>query len=338
VSRNATHGVTVARVRLVARRELRIQARSRGNVASVVLLFLIAWLPPLLLSLRAGTFGLASFSQVTPLAIALGGIVLPLLGLWVGTELLAGELERGSLCQLLSLPISRRSLLIGKWLGAGGPFVATYVVAFASVGAAIAVTHGTAGANDYLATAASGLLLATASLGIGTFIGAAGISRTRALGVALGTWVILVFAVDAVILGVVVAIAPPPPTNVGHGGHTELAPPHHTQGQHEAHGAVPPSRQPVDTHAHGHGGDTAEEEAEQLPWPAWLMLLDPVDLFRLSVLSTSQSGRTRFLLGLSSNSHGAWFPIGLGWAAWLLLPYGLAIRRFARVAIRTSTS
>lgn len=317
---------------LVAGRERLILVRGRGNAASIALLILVAWLPPILIAMRAGRVGLADFGQATPLAVALGGIVLPLLGLLAGTELLARELEVGSLSQVLTLPISRRALLLGKWLGAGGPFVLVYVFAFGSATVAMALAHDATALLDYAATALAGLLLFVSCFGIGTALGALRSGRTRALAWALASWIVFVFALDAIILALVVALAPPPPSEVGRGGHTEIAPARggtdsHAHHAHHAH---------HDPHAHGSGGDAVQTESRRLPWPAWLMLLDPVDLFRLSILASAPSGRIQFLLGLPSGVFSTWIPISLGWLGWLCLPYGLALRRFRSLALRSS--
>ena len=52
----------VTAVRFVARRELRLMLRGRLSRAIFALLLVLAVLPPLLVSLRAGSLGLAPFS------------------------------------------------------------------------------------------------------------------------------------------------------------------------------------------------------------------------------------------------------------------------------------
>ena len=213
-------------------------------------------------------------------------------------------------------------------------------IGVASVSFATAHLHGTAELPGYLAATAAGIGLAAICFGIGSFVGVAGRGRARALGLALGCWVVFVFALDAIILAAVVAMSPPPPAEVGHGGHTEVAPRHRTpsarpHGQgHHAGGAGPAAH--AHDHGHGAGGDALPEEGERLPWLAWLMLLDPVDLFRLSVLSASPSARARYLLGLPRQASAIWLPITIGWLVWLCVPYGLTLRRFGRLAIRPS--
>ncbi|MEZ4271318.1 MAG: ABC transporter permease subunit, partial [Myxococcota bacterium] len=317
-----------------------ILVRSRGNTASLALVALIAWLPPVLMAMRTGHLGLTDFAQTTPLAVALGGIVLPLIGLLAGTDLLANELEVGSLSQVLTLPIARRALLLGKWLGGGGSFVLVYVAAFASTTIAIASIHGRTAALDYVATAVAGLLLLASCFGIGTVFGALRTSRTRALALALTSWVVFVFVLDAIILALVVALAPPPPQEVGRGGHTEIAPAQgaHAAGHHDhaQHGNAQHDHAQHDPHAKGSSGDAVQIEAKRVPWPAWLMLFDPVDLFRLSILAVSPSGGTQFLLGLPRGMFGTWVPITLGWVIWLSLPYWLAVWRFGKLGLRSS--
>ncbi|HEY6395099.1 MAG TPA: hypothetical protein VIX12_06740 [Candidatus Binataceae bacterium] len=87
-------------VLLIARRELSLTLRGRLSRGIVGLLLVVAFLPPLLLSLRAGSVGLATFGETVALALAFGEVALPLVGLLTGADVLAGESEDGTLVPL----------------------------------------------------------------------------------------------------------------------------------------------------------------------------------------------------------------------------------------------
>lgn len=302
-------------VLLVAAREVKLVRRNRAARVGFVLLLLLAWLPPVLVSLRAGALGLGAFPEVTPLTLALTGAVLTLLALLAGADLLVGELEDGSLVPVLTL-LSRSTCLWGKYLARAGLFTVAYLVAFGSVGVAVFVMRGGEGLPDFLAVGVVGWLLAVACLGLGAALGATRRGRVRAYGAALAVWLLLVFVLDAILLTAVVATAPPPPESVGTHGHAELH-----------------------VHTRSPGDDPHARYAEPTPEPrvapsAWLMLLNPVDLFRLSALAGGPGLRQRLQLALpAADPTGLRLPLAAAWLAWVLVPLAVASWRLRRVTL-----
>jgi ABC-type transport system involved in multi-copper enzyme maturation permease subunit len=286
---------------LVARRELVLLRRSRAGRAATLLMLAVAWLPPVLVALRAGRLDLASFAELTPLALAISGVLLPLLALVAGSAIFADEIEDRSLVPVLCLPVPRKAFFVGKLLGLGLGSLGIAVIAFGSVGAAVWSVRGAAGARDYLVVVLSGLLLAGTCLLIGAALGVGGKGRVRAYGAALLAWLILVFAIDALLLAIVLATAPPPPETVGLHGHAELS---------------------LSTN-----GGTPD-----LIGVAW-MAVDPVSLFRWTSLTFSPElgARWRFAPGSSPRSLTA--ILGLGWLLWMSVPAVIAWRRFRRLSL-----
>jgi Cu-processing system permease protein len=305
---------------LVARRELTLARRSRGFWSLLGLLAAVAWLPPLLLPLRAGALGFARFDESALLALALGAVILPVVSLLAGTDLFAGEMEDGTLVSVVTLPISRGACFAGKYLGRTAAIACAYLLAFASAGIATAAARGTGGAGAFVAVGLGGLLLCLACMGIGTALGASGHGRVRSLGAALLAWLVLVFAIDAVLLAVVVALAPPPPEEVGAHGHSEL----HAPLANEPSGGHDPWAE---------GGEASNSRVgRSLPW---LMALDPVDLYRLVALEGSPQLRDRFATGVpGAAAAGVWLPILIGWLVWLAVPPLVGLRRFRRAVLR----
>ena len=241
-----------------------------------MLLASVAWLPAILLPLRRGSLGVASFTEMLPLQIALEAVILPLLALLAGAELFAGELEDGSLAPALTLPISRRACFAGKCLGRAGTLAAAYLAAFATAGLAVAVTQGGTGWQDWAVVTAAGLLVSLSTGGIGAALGAGGSGRVRAFGAALVTWIVIVFALDALLLTIVVTLAPSPPTSIGEHGHGEVAAP----------GTEMPIHDP-------HAREAEPERSKSSALSGRLMALSPVSLFRLTSLAASSELRPR---------------------------------------------
>lgn len=298
---------------LVARREWKLLCRSRAAAGAAALLFAIAWLPPLLLAARAGSLGLASFVDVAPLALAVAGVILPLLALLAGADLLAGEMQDGSLVPVLTLPISRGACYAGKIAGLASMLGVAYAAAFGSAMVAMFAAHGSVGLADYGVVVMAGFLLSLCCLGIGVALAAGGRGRVRAYMAALAMWMLLVFAVDAVLLTAVVALAPPAPEQIGQHGHDELA------GAGNADSAAA-------------AGDSPTQDTGALS--AWIMLLDPVDLFRLSVLQTGPRLRSQWAMtGLDAGGYTPWLRLLCGWLLWAAIPVAFGLRRFRGAAL-----
>jgi ABC-type transport system involved in multi-copper enzyme maturation permease subunit len=308
-----------ASVRLVAGREIRLLRRRRAVRGALVLLAAVAWLPPLVLSLRAGSLGLATFEESVLLTMALGAVVLPLLALLAGTDLFAGEIEDQTLTPLITLPISRAAWFAGKYLGRTSLLSTSYVAAFGSVALAIGAFRGTAGWQDYSVVLVSGLLLCLVCGGIGAALGVSAHGRVRAFGSALVVWLAMVFVLDALLLAVFVAFAPLPPQQVGTHGHSELTPPGREMPIHDR---------------FGHGPLAAPEPGARSS-AVWLLALNPTDLFRVSAFAWGPALRTRMTVALpEADSLASAVPLVVGWLVWLSVPPLVAVWRFRRVALR----
>ena len=69
------------------------------------------------------------------------------------------------------------------------------------------------------------------------------------------------------------------------------------------------------------------ETASSPQFAQQLMVRDPVDLFRFTVLSASPTLHERAKIGLG-NSTTAWLVICAAWIAWLIMPMAFARQRF----------
>lgn len=275
----------------------------------------VAWLPAVLLPLRAGAFGVASFSALMPLTIAAEGVVLPLLALLFGAEMLAGEIEDGSLLAIVTLPLSRTSCLLGKLAGRVAALVVLQGLLFALAALVVGSVNGLEGLAGYAVVQVSALLLSVACVAVGAAIAAGGHGRVHVYAVSLLTWVVLVFLIDAVLLAAIVALAPAAPTQIGEHGHSELS------------DSMPAQAEPGLGMAGGEGVDRTG---------AWLLTLDPVDLFRLAalyaVLPATADRSAEHTVGATTNFPA--LPLAVGWLCWLALPTWLGLRRFRSLPLR----
>ncbi|HTN33788.1 MAG TPA: ABC transporter permease subunit [Marinobacter sp.] len=193
----------------IARKELSDSLRNRWLVA-IALVFAT-------LALGIAWFGAAASGQVgyasTPATIAslasLGIFLIPLIALLLAYDAIVGEEEGGTLLLLMTYPLSRSQLLLGKFLGHGFTLALATLIGFGVAGIAIAVlVEGIS-----VAVLAAGMLrfiVSTILLGWG-FIALAYVVSVRvseksiAAGLALAIWFFFVLVFDLVLLGVLVA-------------------------------------------------------------------------------------------------------------------------------------
>jgi ABC-2 type transport system permease protein len=107
---------------VVAKKEFQDTVRSKG-LWVLSLVFLVLFVVPLL-GVAFDVFGLGQAVQqlgaqalIRGIYLSLVSFLLPLIAMFVGYAALTGERESGSLKVLLSLPFSRRDVLIGKVVG-----------------------------------------------------------------------------------------------------------------------------------------------------------------------------------------------------------------------------
>ena len=136
----------------VAKKEFTDHIRNRW-----VLILIIAFISlTLATSFLAGqqstseeTFGGIQVTVVALLSIA--EILIPLIAIMLGFATIAGEAESGSLALVLSYPLRRSEVLLGKFLGLGGILAFTSLVGFGIGGLIITVSSGTGQLLAYLA-------------------------------------------------------------------------------------------------------------------------------------------------------------------------------------------
>jgi ABC-type transport system involved in multi-copper enzyme maturation permease subunit len=125
-------------------------------------------------------------------------LLIPLIAILLGFATIAGEAESGALYVVLSYPVKRIEVLLGKFLGLGSVLAVTPLIGFGLSGIIISSTVGGEEGLAYLAFIALAIILGLMYISLIIFISA--ICRTRVRAIAGG--IILFFW--AMIYGVVV--------------------------------------------------------------------------------------------------------------------------------------
>jgi Cu-processing system permease protein len=188
----------------IAAREFRDRLRNRW-VLAVALVFAV-------FALAIAWFGMAQqgsvgYRGIDVTIVSLSSLVtylVPLIALLLGYDAIVGERERGSLELLLSMPITRLELLLGKFAGLAAALSAATALGF---GAALLVLSDRLDAGDalhFFGFAASAILLGLAFLSLSLCLSVLARHRIRASGLAIGLWFLFVLVFDMVLMGVLV--------------------------------------------------------------------------------------------------------------------------------------
>jgi Cu-processing system permease protein len=163
------------------------------------LALLLSWLS--LSGGGTGYTGFAGFGRTAASLVNLVLLVVPLMGLTLGAGSLAGEQERGTLAYLLSQPVNRAEVLMGKYLGLAASLLAALALGFGLSAAVIAGGGGQTEVGAYGLLIGFAFALALGMLSLGFLISSLSRKATVASGTALFLWLLLVFVGDLGLMG-----------------------------------------------------------------------------------------------------------------------------------------
>lgn len=190
----------------IARCEWVIVRRNRWLFMATLIMLLFALALTFAGSAPTGALGVdlltVSVASMTTLSVYLA----PLLALMMAFDSIAGEVERGGLALILSYPVSRGEILLGKFLAHLSALAVAMIIGFGTAGA-IAVLYGGAEAASLMALGrliATSIILGAAFLALGYMVSALCRSATAAAGLSAGLWLVFVVLYDLGLLGAVV--------------------------------------------------------------------------------------------------------------------------------------
>jgi Cu-processing system permease protein len=195
-------------VLIIARKEIREGLRNRWVLGATLLLAALALTLTALGSAPTGNVGVNQLDVVIVSLSSLTIFLVPLIALLLSHDAIVGEMERGTMLLLLSYPIGRNQVILGKFLG----HVA--ILAFATLcgyGAAALALFMTGTAIDtaswwaFLSMLGSSVLLGAVFLAIGYLASTLVSERSTAGGIAIGIWLLFVLIYDMALLGALVA-------------------------------------------------------------------------------------------------------------------------------------
>lgn len=150
--------------------------------------------------------GHASLGRTAGSLVSLVMLIVPLMGLSLGANAIAGERERGALLYLLAQPIGVVELVAAKFLGLALAIVAALLFAFGVAATTLSGQAAASGLAPFLGFLGLSLLLATATVSIGLFLSALANRTSVATGLALFVWLAMVLGGDLGLMGTALAL------------------------------------------------------------------------------------------------------------------------------------
>jgi Cu-processing system permease protein len=200
------HAVAPRRALAMADREYRVVARSRWPAGVAVLFAVVSGAVALASGAGVGaTRGGAVVVSLAEFAVYL----VPLVALTFGYGAVVGAAERGTLEMLFALPVPRRCLLVGTYLGRALALGAALVVGLGVGGLLVVDAAGAAAVGPYARLVVAAVATGLAFLSVSLLASTIAREKVHALGGVLLAWVWFVFAHDLVALAAVVTLRPP---------------------------------------------------------------------------------------------------------------------------------
>lgn len=190
---------------ILAFKELKDGMRNRWIAAAIIVLGTLALALSLLGSAPTGSIK-AGAMDVTVISLAsLSVYLIPLIALMLAFDALVGEFERGTMMLLLTYPVTRWQVIIGKFLG---HVMILFIAIFVGYGGAMLIILASGGSIEgwqaYVSMMASSLLLGTIFIALGYLISVLVKERATAAGAVIGLWLVLVVLYGLLLFGALV--------------------------------------------------------------------------------------------------------------------------------------
>ncbi|MFH0945249.1 MAG: ABC transporter permease subunit [Planctomycetota bacterium] len=184
----------------IARKEVRDALRNRWFILYTIGFAVLSLALSYLSLAGTGRYGFAGFGRTTAGLVNLVLLVVPLMTLTISAGSIAGERERRTLEFLLSQPVGRFEVLLGKFVGLALSLFASISVGF-GFSAVVIASLGGGDPRAFVTFVALTFFLSLAMLSLGLLISVLSSRATIAVGVAVILWLALVFLSDLGLIG-----------------------------------------------------------------------------------------------------------------------------------------
>ena len=191
-------------IRVIAAKEFRDRIRNRWVLAVALIFALFALAIAYFGASQQGEVGFRSIDVTVASLVSLVIYLVPLIALILGYDAIVGEKERGSLELMLSMPITRFEILLGKYLGLAAALAISTVLGFGAGLLPLVSDFSASDAFHYAGFVGSAILMGLAFLSVSMLVSVLAMDRVRASGVAIALWFFFVLIFDLLLMGALV--------------------------------------------------------------------------------------------------------------------------------------
>ena len=191
-------------IRVIAGKEFRDRIRNRWVLAVALIFALFSLAIAYFGAAQQGEVGFKNINMTIASLVSLVIYLVPLIALLLGYDAIIGEKELGSMDLLLSMPVTRFELLLGKYLGLASALASSTVIGF---GVGLLPLISSIDGHDFVNYAGfvlSSILMGLAFLSLSLLVSVSARDRVSASGAALGLWFFFVLIFDLLIMGALV--------------------------------------------------------------------------------------------------------------------------------------
>ena len=192
----------------VANKEFHDGLRNRWVVAITLVFAILAIGLAYFGSAAAGRVGFTSLATTVVSLASLAVFIIPLIALMLAYDGIVGEDESGTLLLLMTYPLARWQLMLGKMLGHGSIMAFSTLVGFGCAALIMGTFSVSTGWSELLSAFSlfivSAILLGWIFIAFAYVISASVTEKSKAAGIALVTWFLFVLVFDLGLLGLLV--------------------------------------------------------------------------------------------------------------------------------------
>lgn len=193
-------------VLMICWQEFTLHRRNRWVISFALLFAVLTLLLAYFGMVTSGYAGFQDFTRTAASIINLGGFLIPLFALLLGV--FSFITNQGYFEILVTQPVSRSKVLLGRYLGLVLTVLGTSLLGFGLPGALIALVIGVVGARSYLVVVGYSMMLAMVFVGLSVLISLVARRRQIALGIAIGVWVFFELVYGTIMLGTTLYLSP----------------------------------------------------------------------------------------------------------------------------------
>lgn len=191
----------------VANKEFHDGLRNRWLVSITLIFALLSVGLTYFGAAASGAVGITSLSTTVASLASLAVFLIPLIALLLSYDSFVGEQESGTLLLLLTYPLSKSQLLLGKFIGQGSIIALATLLGF---GASAVLLYFQSGDTDIFSAfglfIVSAILLGLSFTAISYLISLSVSEKSKAAGFALITWFLFALAFDLALLALLVGV------------------------------------------------------------------------------------------------------------------------------------